>query len=271
MLEYFKQMIPLLNSVTFGKGTIVLYDREKFISVISGTKIVIPVKVGDSFKDGSSAQQVIQFGKPVVKEIGAHVLGMPYLAVAQPIIIDGEVIGGLSVSIPPEMDHISENLLDTSTSLVTSLEQISLAVQNIAVSAQILAAAGQTVTAASQNVQEKAEETEKVVRYIDSVATNTKLLGLNASIEAARAGEVGRGFGVVANEIQKMAVSSTGSAKEIHTIVYGIRSLIGGMVDELGKFGEQTQEVSAAIEEISASISYLLEISQRLNDLAKKL
>ncbi|KUO75099.1 MAG: hypothetical protein APF81_02545 [Desulfosporosinus sp. BRH_c37] len=68
-----------------------------------------------------------------------------------------------------------------------------------------------------------------------------------------------------------MAVSSAGSAKEIRTIVQGIQILIGGMVDELGKFSGHTQEVSATIEEISASISSLLEVSQRLNDLATKI
>ncbi len=96
---------------------------------------------------GGSAHQVIQSGKPVVKEIGAQVLGVPYLAVAYPIIIDGEVVGGLTAAIPPEMDHISENLLNTSNALATSLKEISAVVQNIAASAQILANAGQTVTA----------------------------------------------------------------------------------------------------------------------------
>lgn len=271
MIENFEQIIPLLTSLTFGKATIALFDRENFLACKTGTRFKEVIKPGDKLIPGSTSEQVIQSGKAVVVEMDSTLMGFPYFAAAYPIIVNKEVIGGLTAIIPTELRHISEDLIETSSLLTTSLGEISAAIQNIAASAQDLANVGLTVTQSSQNVQQKAEETEKVVHYIDSVATNTKLLGLNASIEAARVGEAGRGFGVVANEIQKMAVSSASSAKEIRTIVQGIRNLIGGMVDELGKFGGQTQEVSATIEEISASITSLLDVSRRLNDLAKKI
>lgn len=271
MLKYFEQIVPLIHAAAFGKGTTSLFDREKYLFVLKGTKIAMPVKAGDILGAQSNSSKVIQSGKPITGEVMSKILGIPYFVATFPIIIEGEVIGGIILAIPTEMNHISNELRDTSSTLASSLEQISSAIQHIATSAQILANAGQTVAESSQNVHQKAEETEKVVQYIDSVATNTKLLGLNASIEAARAGEAGRGFGVVANEIQKMAVSSAGSAREIRTIILGIRNLIGGMVNELNKFSGHTQEVSASIEEIGASISSLLDVSQRLNDLATKL
>ncbi|MFZ3129793.1 MAG: methyl-accepting chemotaxis protein [Desulfosporosinus sp.] len=271
MIKYFEQIVPLLHATAFGKGTTALYDREKYLFVLHGTIINIPAKAGDKLDPQSNSSKVIQSGKPITGEVMSQILGIPYFVATFPIIIEGEVIGGIIVAIPTEMNHISNELRETSGTLASSLEQISAAIQHIAASAQILANAGQTVAESSQNIHQKAEETEKVVHYIDSVATNTKLLGLNASIEAARAGEAGRGFGVVANEIQKMAVSSAGSAKEIRTIILGIRNLIGGMVNELSKFGDHTQEVSASIEEIGASISSLVDVSQHLNDLATKL
>lgn len=64
-----------------------------------------------------------------------------------------------------------------------------------------------------------AQEIQKAVEIITSIADETNLLSLNASIEAARAGEQGRGFAVVASQIQKLAEQSAGSAQQITDIV----------------------------------------------------
>lgn len=63
------------------------------------------------------------------------------------------------------------------------------------------------------------KEIQQAIDIINSIASKTNLLSLNASIEAARAGEAGRGFSVVAGEIRALAEQSRKSAEAIGKII----------------------------------------------------
>lgn len=75
------------------------------------------------------------------------------------------------------------------------------------------------VTALIGDLKEDNEEMQHVMKKIQSISMQSKILSLNSGIEAARAGEAGRGFAVVAKEIDKFATSSMSASKESENII----------------------------------------------------
>jgi methyl-accepting chemotaxis protein len=72
---------------------------------------------------------------------------------------------------------------------------------------------------AIDELSEASREISEISSVINSIAEQTTLLALNAAIEAARAGEKGKGFGVVAAEIRKLATQSKEAAELIGSLI----------------------------------------------------
>jgi len=70
---------------------------------------------------------------------------------------------------------------------------------------------------------ERAQEISSIVDLINNIAERTHVLALNASMQAAAAGDAGRGFSVVADEVQRLAESSRNATSQISALVKNIQ------------------------------------------------
>ncbi|MBM7868463.1 HAMP domain-containing protein [Heliobacterium gestii] len=87
----------------------------------------------------------------------------------------------------------------------------------------------------TSQLHEKSTGIEEIIQAITDITDQTNLLALNAAIEAARAGEHGLGFGVVADEIRKLAEQSRQAAQRIQTIITEIRTDIDATVSAINE------------------------------------
>jgi methyl-accepting chemotaxis protein len=71
---------------------------------------------------------------------------------------------------------------------------------------------------------ERSQDISTVVTLIGTLAERTHTLAINATMQAATAGEAGRGFTVVAEEVQRLADSSRQAAQQITQLVHNIQA-----------------------------------------------
>lgn len=93
-------------------------------------------------------------------------------------------------------------------------------------------------------------EITEFTKKIYGITEQTNLLSLNAAIEAARAGDAGKGFGVVASEIRKLAENSKCTAQEIENKINDISTKIDYTVKNSHKSKEKMKEMNDEIERI---------------------
>ena len=100
------------------------------------------------------------------------------------------------------------------------------------------------------------ESIQTAINMIQSIAEETDLLSLNANIEAARAGEAGRGFSVVATQINKLADQSNSTAENVADIIANIIAEADRMVEMMGdvknKIHKQQEKLDDTMDKSSA-------------------
>lgn len=107
-------------------------------------------------------------------------------------------------------------------------------------------------------LSEQTNQIGVISTLVGDLANQTNMLALNAAVEAVRAGEHGKGFGVVATEIRKLADQSKKSAERISTLVLDIQNATTSTV-------MATDEGTKAVSKIVESVNTIAINSQQIS------
>ncbi|MDP9256251.1 MAG: methyl-accepting chemotaxis protein [Actinomycetota bacterium] len=115
----------------------------------------------------------------------------------------------------------------------------------------------------SLSLGERSQEIGEILGILNEIAEQTNLLALNAAIEAARAGEAGRGFGVVASEVRKLAERSIKSTDSIRQIIGGVQNEANATIMATEQGARQAREVGELMDTTASMLEQSILATQQ--------
>ncbi|MBU6435984.1 MAG: type IV pili methyl-accepting chemotaxis transducer N-terminal domain-containing protein [Betaproteobacteria bacterium] len=187
-----------------------------------------------------------------------------------------------------EIRETGQSVLDMAARINTVSNQ---AQQSAEVARQSLQAASQGLSAVQNaitgmnNIREQIQDTSKRIKrlgessqeigeitdLISDITEQTNVLALNAAIQAASAGDAGRGFSVVAEEVQRLAERSGDATKQISALVKTIQTDTADAVAAMEKSTQGVVEGAKLSDNAGSALSEIDKVSRRLAELIEEI
>jgi twitching motility protein PilJ len=158
---------------------------------------------------------------------------------------------------------------ESANQVLQATERGRVAVQETVQDMQSIRSSVQRMSKQVKALGDRSLEISQIVSTIRDIASQTNLLALNAAIEAAGAGEAGARFAVVADQVRKLAESSTGATREIADLVKVIQMETQDAVVAMEQETQAVEAGSASALRTGEVFKEITGIAQRSSELAK--
>jgi methyl-accepting chemotaxis protein len=111
---------------------------------------------------------------------------------------------------------------------------------------------------------ERSQEISQIIDVINNLSERTTVLALNASMQATAAGEAGRGFSMIAEEIQRLAENSRDSTNQISTLIRNIQQEANTTIATMEQTIEKVVNGASLAEEASLQMQATLDTTNQL-------
>ncbi len=185
---------------------------------------------------------------------------------AQEIVDAGKAIATMATDIT-EVSRSANESAEVARQSVAAAEQGALAVENTIKGMNEIREQIQETSKRIKRLGESSQEIGEITELISDITEQTNVLALNAAIQAASAGEAGRGFSVVAEEVQRLAERSAEATKQIGALVRTIQTDTHDAVAAMEKSTQGVVEGAKLSDAAGTALSEIRSVSNRLAEL----